>query len=1029
MKVQSFNAAQLQPSAPNRPTPSSPPPVEPEESVSLGEKIGDTFGKIGRWLGNAAEKVDLILSVGPALGHLVVANEINRVEANVFGKERVSAVDWMRVKTPWLYKSNAEGILNAASKPIENSMGLSLEDLLEVEKHFYRALAPVENAAGVRSAPQFMQELAAAPFRPPGTPYSAFVFLGEDRKDEAKMIMDLWNGGTRPPENPFDEGSEHHRMWGILEDIAADGKLPIFLDLDGDAWTFTGTEFIAKRTLSSMVERNNNFGDGFRDAGLYYSWLTTRMDSYYQSLAPWITQGKPELNERIEHIKQDLRPDWLGGKGLGPWPTANGVSHAYGEVVELGEHVGENTTTAEGLCNFADMAVSLDRDLLSGVQTHWIKLLREIGSERRTEVLTPLERAWIHLNIIEPDHPDFDSVSPPHAPLLWELEGPPARINRKPYDRSLALGEVVDHSLDALGITERKDYVDQIQDGIRAHTQEILKREGTLRRELAGRYPGLDIQSIMDGNFNVHEANRRLTRLKATLEDNQLERSLSQQVARHYSLMDWMVNADVRYGDVDLGLAADAPIFKDDPLAVSEFYEPVDNPNQCISILSKGPEAALQMKQASDPQPVMGVSQVFEGGGGRGFAYVEALQQVYNNLHAADGVFRIDEFVGTSAGSHVALFRAAGFEVSELKDVLEEVDFKTFNSDAVWLMGGVDPKVRGVNRNGIFSMQKMYQTFYELLSEKLGIEGRPILFSDLPKNLKLVTVCLNTDLPEDDPLRDLIDEDGRFVMSSENTPNFDVVGAVIASSAVPAYFQAPQIEIARQYTKADGTTGINRYRMQLTDGGVVDNLSFSSAKSDTDKRALMVLPVHYETTDPATGEKVSLETLNFDTANLPIIDAHNRQLYSNFAPQLSDVLTESQKRGTERVVLAFNLSTEKAMPKPALQGATPDQTTDLFQLADELEFRTLDRSESKTLIEDTLSPPSLTGKVAGFLFDTYVDGPHPEDNNLERMEDGSRVILGRKEEENVLDLGRAAGASALAASDAELADRIFEKPV
>lgn len=1037
MRVQTFINSQPKVQPSNRPaSPSPTPPANPnpapppnnsqdEVELSLPEKVGNFIGKAGRWLANTTEKIGLALAVAPTLGHLVVANEINRIEHHVFGKERLAAIDWLRIKTPHLYKNNAEGLLKATSRPVQ-SMGLSMDDLLTVEKHFYRVLAPVEDAAGIKGAPEFMRELAETPFRPPGTPHSAFVFLGEKRSDEAEMIMELWNGGTHPPPNPFDPGSEHHHMWSILEDINREGRFPIFLDLDDDATTYTGTEFVAKRTLSSMVERNNNFGDGFLDTGLYYSWLVTRMDSYYRDLDPWLGSHCRKLKGNIDNMKQWLTPDWLGGNGLGPFPDSNKVDKAFDLMKTYGQEVDEDTHSAVGLSNFADAAVALDRDMLTGVQSHWIKLLREIGHERRMEVLTPLERAWIHLNILPPDHPDFDRVSPANAPLLEVLEGPPARINRRPYDRSLAIGEVVDHSLDGLGINERRAYVDQVKNGIRAHTQELIDREVRLQAALPGKYYGLNISAILSGNFDVLEANRSLQNLKATLKDNTLERTLSQEVARHHQLMDWLVNADRRYGDVDLGLAADAPIFRDNPLAVSEFFEPVSDA-RAVTLLSKGPEAELAALKAADPQPVMGVSQVFEGGGGRGFAYVEAMEQVYDHLHAAKGIFRIDEFVGTSAGSHVAVLRAAGFEPSEMPAVLESVDFKQFNSDAVWLMGGVDPKVRGVNRNGIFSMQKMYQTFYQLLSEKLGIEGRPILFSDLPRSLKLVTVVLNTDLPPDDPLRKHIDDDGRFVMSSETTPNFDVIGAVLASSAVPAYFQAPQMEVARQHTDGNGDTVVRRYRMQFTDGGVVDNLSFSSAKVDSDNRALMVLPVHYATTDPATGERVALDTLNFDTSKLPIINDHNAQLYQKFGPQLSEVLTEAQKQGTERVVLAFNLSTEESMPLPALQGSSKAKTEAFFQLAEAQNFPTLDRSESARLVRDALKPESVLTKVGSRMFDLYVDGPNGEDDNLELHEGGSRMKIGSFEEENVLDLGRAAGAAAFSGSAAEYESRRFEK--
>lgn len=62
------------------------------------------------------------------------------------------------------------------------------------------------------------------------------------------------------------------------------------------------------------------------------------------------------------------------------------------------------------------------------------------------------------------------------------------------------------------------------------------------------------------------------------------------------------------------------------------------------------------------------------------------------------------------------------------------------------------------------------------------------------------------------------------------------------------------------------------------------------------------------------------------------------------------------------------------------------------------------------------------------MFDIYVDGPGGQHDNLELYEDGSRMILGQFEEENILDIGRAAGAAALSGSDREYDERRFEKP-
>ncbi|MGE0494422.1 MAG: patatin-like phospholipase family protein [Vulcanimicrobiota bacterium] len=1009
----------------------TPPESEKVDSVDISKdgplkKAGQIARRVGRWLAGAYDATKTAMAIAPTLGHLVIARELARLEGFVTGKEPMTAIDYLRARAPGLYSRNISGLLDVASGPSE-SMGLSLDSLLEVERHFYQVLAPVKNATGIKQVPPFIRELAEAPFRPPGTPYSAFVFLGDQRKADAAHIMTLWNSPDRPPVNPFDETDDRHRIWQALGEMSQENTLPVFVDLDNNAFTYTGTEFMAKRTLASMVERNNNFGDGFLDAGLYYSWLTTRLDSYYKVLEPWLRERNPELVGQTDQIKTALTPPWLGGSksGLGPWPSTGAVGKALDIFRELGKKVDYDKETAEGLCAFADAAVTLDRDLLTGVQTHWIKLLREVGHEGRHDILKPLQRAWIHLNIIDPSHPDFDLVSPAQAPLLEVLEGPPPVIHRRPYDRSLAIGEVVDHSLDGLGISERRAYVTETKAGIAAHKGNLERRELRVR-EAVPNYGGLDIGRVLRGEYELSEVNERLKELKASLNGEELPRDQNLEVHRHYAILDWYANADRRYGDVDIGLLADAPLFRESPLAVSEYYQP--GQTGYVSMFPPEKPAEVKLAEGQQEPKVMNVSQVFEGGGGRGFAYVECLKQLHESLEKNEGLFRIDEFVGTSAGSITAMFRAAGFQPNEMRGVLERVDFKEFNSDAIWLMGGVDPKVRGVNRTGIFSMQKMYKTVYQLLSEKLGIEGRPILFRDLPNKLKLVTIVLNTDLPEDDPLRQLIADDGRFVMSSETTPNFDVVGAVLASSAVPGYFHSPQMEVARAGTDDEGNQEIRRYRMQFSDGGVVDNLSISSATKDSDKRALLVLPAHYQTVDPETGEVISLDTLNFDTSNLDKIDEHNKMLYRRFTPQLSELLHQANQLGTERTVMAFNLGTDSQQKLPALLGSNYDQTEELHQLAELQGFARLSMEDSRAVVDSATSKPGTFNKVLGFLFDRYVDGVSGEDNGFEPTHDGGKFHPGTTEEEDILDIGRSAGACALANTTEEFHQRRFETP-
>ena len=125
----------------------------------------------------------------------------------------------------------------------------------------------MEGKDGIKKAAPFVTQLAEAPFRAPDAPNAAYVYLGEGRDQDAKTVMELWNGDKVIDENPFKPDNDLHRVWEVLEYKSAKGDMPVFVDLDGDARTFTPTEFIAKESLASLAERSNQLGDGFQGRG------------------------------------------------------------------------------------------------------------------------------------------------------------------------------------------------------------------------------------------------------------------------------------------------------------------------------------------------------------------------------------------------------------------------------------------------------------------------------------------------------------------------------------------------------------------------------------------------------------------------------------------------------------------------------------------------------------------------------------------------------------------------------------------
>lgn len=981
-----------------------------------GVKKPGFFRRMYNTAGNWVNGINLALAIGPTVGHLIVARELSSIASSALGKPEQSPMDWLRENRPKGFSASVSSVMAAGSAPLNSAMGLSVSELSEVEEHFYRSMAPTVNEDGLKTTAPFLRELAKEPLREPGQARPAFVFLGKKLSEEAESVTRLWNQENRPPENPFLAVDPRHRIWESLEHQSSKGSLPIFVDIDGDYNTFTGTEFVAKKSLSSLGERNNSLGDDFAETSRYFAWLTERQESFSRDLEPYFQSKSPQAAEVVSELKAQLTPPWLDGEsGMGPW-TAPDLMRAMPSKLDSIKQGDED--------RYVDSLVSLDRDVLTGVQTHWIKMLRELKRGDRKQVLQDLPQTLFDYNLRTPQDEQFGRVSPADAPMVSEVaRSKNLAAVRRPYDRAVALKEILDHTLDGLGIAERRDMLSDIRALSKQNMTELRQREGRLRAVLGTHYAGLDVQEVVDGVTPSRTFKRAVRQLRQYADQN-ARTPHGQEARRHASMLEFLYAMENRYGEVDQILPRIDGDFKEHPLGVSEYFIP-PAPGTRVTPLKEVEQVSVMMGNGQDPEP-MKMSLVLEGGGGRGFAYVECLKQLEGSFIKSQNGYEIDEYIGTSAGSIVAVLLAAGYQPTELREVMESIDFTAFNADAAWLMGGVDPKVRGIERNGLFSTQKMYQTFHKLLSDKLGIEGRPVLFSDLPHRLKMVTTLMNTDLPESDALRDGIDGDGRFVFSTQATPNFDVVGALVSSAAVPAFFQLPQFLVARP--GEDGE--VQRSRMQFADGGVVDNLSLSSASKEEEEQSLVVLPAHTQTRHPVTGEWVGLDTLNFSTDNLDLVDAHNRKLYDKFVPKMDEYFQRLKEHGAERAVIGFNLVKPWQQELPAVQGSSEEISLHSVIHARDIGMPILGKNKGDDIIAYTQRPPGLLTDVAASLFDKYIDD-RPEVNggegNLHRTQDGFHFHPPKEEVADLFEMAWSAGGAALSASKSEYAERKFQR--
>jgi NTE family protein len=850
----------------------------------------------------------------------------------------------------------------------ERSVGVNAADLLDVERTMYRMMVPSRDGY-IGGSPPIFQALAQG--------QAAYVLLDKD-PEASDHLTRLYTG--LPPETLKQLGPGNDKYTPVrkaLLDRLQRGDFPAFVDVDGDYGGVNATESIATESISSIARRENVLSQGFADPSGYYRWLVTRVDSAFRRTDPWLNEVKPDLHERIDGIKDNLTPPWIAQEAnadpLGSIPLHQRSERAYEAVMDSAG--GGKAPTLETLTDFADTAISLDRDLLFAVQTYWVKLLREIGPAQRQSLFLPLARSWVALNTIPPDDPKFGLVSPDNAPYIELID---QNAGQKPvmerYDRAMALSEVISHSLAGLGIDERRALVDTILGEIRSRRDDLADREQRIRTTLGSAYSGLDIDGLLSGRIDGRDPAVRqgLAQLAQALDDGAAFRPMTPEHAelqRHFGLLDFVANHNATYPEHALNLARKLPAQTHDPVIVSQYYQDNGLPP---TPLPPGPPQMEVLGKARAGKAPLPASLVFEGGGGKGFAFIECLKQFKDGLRASNTQVGIDSYVGNSAGAITAGLLAAGYDESQLASVMQELDFKKFYADYLWLSGGVDPQVRGVERTGLFSTRQMYQSLAGLIQRKIPVTGRPVLFRDLPYKLTVTATVLNSDLPDDLKKQLGIGKDGQIVFSSENTPNMDVAAAISASASVPAFFNSPQVQIVRDEPDGQGGTRKAEYRLQLVDGGVVNNFPIAHAAEKGDaKPTLIVPPAYYQ----APGNPpVTLSTLNFDPSNLAQIDAYNRKRYAEFAPHLGDLLQKAQDDGSERAIVAFKLVTPTEQPSLIVQGKTRAETEKLRGLAASAGIQTEKAKDAAAQIRKVF--PKKVNYVEEKLLDEVLDRNH-----------------------------------------------------
>jgi len=183
---------------------------------------------------------------------------------------------------------------------------------------------------------------------------------------------------------------------------------------------------------------------------------------------------------------------------------------------------------------------------------------------------------------------------------------------------------------------------------------------------------------------------------------------------------------------------------------------------------------------------------VFKGGGVKGIALVGGLAV------AEELGWRWRAVAGTSAGALVAALVAAGYRAAALREIIHELDLRSFGDAAGFKVAGL------LLHEGIFKGEKLLAEVDRLLTQRLR---RPrVTFRDLPVACQIVA----TDLTHRRMLvfpHDL----GRPPYSLADPYDFPVADAVRASTAIPFFFQPYRLELP------------NGVRATLVDGGLLSN--------------------------------------------------------------------------------------------------------------------------------------------------------------------------------------------------------------
>jgi len=226
---------------------------------------------------------------------------------------------------------------------------------------------------------------------------------------------------------------------------------------------------------------------------------------------------------------------------------------------------------------------------------------------------------------------------------------------------------------------------------------------------------------------------------------------------------------------------------------------------------------------------------ILEGGGVKGIAYVGALE-VLEELGIMKNIKRVG---GTSAGAINAVLLALKFKLTDMRQILWNLEFKNFMDDS-W--GVVRDTARLLERFGWYKGDFFKAWMGNLISEKTGNPNST--FDEFRNKGFLDLYLVGTNLST-----------GFFqVYSREHTPRMRVVDAVRISMSFPLFFTSVRDD--REDVYVDGGV-LNNYPIKLFDRKKYIKTGAHARETDYYKKANATKPV------TSSEYAYNMETLGF----------------------------------------------------------------------------------------------------------------------------------------------------------------------